>query len=245
MICYDGSGIAVGPQVFAGVKGVGGGVPKRSDLASLVFCEVGLGTILDPSAALSTVFNIAETNRRWRPFRQASVTFDHLEVTEHWLQHGGKRGFDVTPATDVAITYPSVVAQLARSLMAFQQQAYSGAQLRGGYNLGGASGNTEGDGQHAGLVVSGIPIYTDGFFYHNIFATLCREKLYRVVLGDEADWYAEDGSMWSRIADFDGKEAFYGHYMNYFSNDRGAHAALTGITTDFTDLDWAADVPSY
>jgi hypothetical protein len=206
----------------------------------------GLGTIIDPGAASTTVFNINNnTYRRWKPFRKASVTFDHLELTEHWLQHGAKRGFDVSPATDKAIAYPSVLAQLARGLMAFQQQAYTGGQLQGGYSIGGGSGNSEGDGIHAGLVVSGIPIYSDGFLYHNVFFTLCYEKLYRVVLGGEADWWSEDGSMWARIADFDGKEAFYGHYMNYFTTDRGAHAALTGITTDFTDADWAADVPSY
>ncbi|KKL61699.1 hypothetical protein LCGC14_2192670, partial [marine sediment metagenome] len=94
----------------------------------------GLGTIVDPAASISTAFGIAEgTAQRWKPYRQSSSTFDHLEVTEHWLQLGAKRGFDVTPETDVCVTFPSCVAQLARSLFGFQQQAYTGGKLKGGY----------------------------------------------------------------------------------------------------------------
>jgi len=205
----------------------------------------GLGTILDPTAAATTVFNIAEgTYQRWKPYRKASSTFDHLEVTEHWLELGAKRGFDVTSQTDAAVTFPSVAAQLARSLMAFQQQAYTGDMLKGGYNIAGASGNSEGDMPHSGLQVAGVPIFSDGFFYHDVFATLCREKLYRVNLGGEADFWGEDGSMWSRIPDYDGKEAYVVDYLNYLCTHRGANSALTGISTDLTDANFA-NIPNY
>lgn len=190
----------------------------------------GLGTIVDPDAGASTVFNIAEsTYPRWKPFRKASSTFDHLEVTEHWLQLAAKRGFGVTPTTDVAVTFPSCVAQLARSLMGFQQQAYSGESLKGGYKT---------------VQVAGIDIVEDHFFYHDVFMTLNRDSLYRVPLGEQADFWGEDGSMWARIADFDGKEAYVVDYLNYFCTHRGANGALTGITTDVTDADWDA-VPNY
>ncbi|MEX1046036.1 MAG: hypothetical protein WD050_01345, partial [Actinomycetota bacterium] len=54
----------------------------------------GLGTIVDPAADLTTVFNISQsTHGRWKPFREDSVTFDHLELTEHWLKLAAKRGF--------------------------------------------------------------------------------------------------------------------------------------------------------
>jgi len=190
----------------------------------------GLGTIVDPAAALSTVFNIAEANYpRWKPFRKASSTFDHLELTEHWLQLGSKRGFPVTPATDVVIAYPSAVAQIARSLMGFQQQAALGGDLQGGYRS---------------VAVSGINIVEDTFFYHDVAMTLCKDYLYRINLGGDADFWGEDGSMWSRIADFDGKEAYVVDYLNFMSNHRGAHGCLTGITTDVTDEDYS-NVPSY
>ena len=190
----------------------------------------GLGTIVDPAADFTTVFNISETTHgRWKPFRKASVTFDHLELTEHWLQLAGKRGFAVTPSTDAVITFPSCVAQIARSLMGFQQQAYSGGDLAGGYQT---------------ISVSGIPIIEDHFFFHDVAMTLCKQYLYRVPLGGDADFWGEDGSMWSRIADYDGKEAHVVDYHNCFSNHRGAHGALTGITTDLTDDDWT-NIPNY
>ena len=190
----------------------------------------GLGTIVDPNADNSTVFNIAEgAYPRWKPFRKASVTFDHLELTEHWLQLAAKRGFGVTPATDTVVTFPANVAQIARSLMGFQQQAYSGSDLKGGYRT---------------VTVSGIPIVEDHFFYHNVAMTLNKDSLFRVNLGADADFWGEDGSMWKRIADFDGKEAFVVDYMNTFCNNRGANGALTGISTDLTTAAWD-NVPNY
>jgi hypothetical protein len=92
--------------------------------------------------------------------------------------------------------------------------------------------------------VNGIPIKADGFFYHDVCMTLHTPSLYRVTLGGEADFKAEDGSQWSRIADFDGKEAYVGEYMNFFCTHRGANGALTGITTDVTDADFEP-VPNY
>lgn len=191
----------------------------------------GLGTIADPAASLTTVFNISQTDEpRWKPFRKASKTFDHLELTEHWLQLAAKRGFGVTPETDVVLAHPSAVAQLARSLMAFQQQAYTGGTLQGGYR---------------GITVSGIEVLEDHFFYHNVAMTLYKDALYRINLGGDADFWGEDGSMWSRIADYDGKDAFVVDYMNYLSNHRGAHGVLTGIVTpDVTPGDYDP-IPDY
>ena len=184
----------------------------------------GLGTIVDPAAASSSVFSIAEgTYQRWKPFRKASSTFDHLEVAEHWLQLAAKRGFGVTPDTDVCVTFPACVAQLARSLFGFQQQAYTGGQLKGGYT---------------GITINGISILEDHYFYHNVFMTLNKESLYRINLGGDADYWGEDGSMWSRLADYDGKEAYVVDYLNCFCNNRGANGALTGISVDVTSADY-------
>lgn len=191
----------------------------------------GLGVIVDPAASATTVFNIPEgTYQRWKPFRKSSVTFDHLELTEHWLQLGAKRGFDVTPQTDVVVSHPAPVAQLARSLMGYQQQAYSGGTLEGGYS---------------GVRVGNVDIVQDHFFYIDVAMTLFKDALYRVPLGADADFWGEDGSMWQRIIDYDGKEAFVVDYLNFFSNHRGAHGALTSIVTpDITDSDFDP-IPNY
>lgn len=190
----------------------------------------GLGTIVDPDAAASTVFGISETTSpRWKPYRKASVTFDHLEVQEHWIQLAQHRGFPVTPMTDTAVAYPSLVAQIARSLLGYQQQTQLGGTLTGGY---------------AGIRVGNMDVVEDAFMCHDVFMTLCKEYLFRVNLGGEADFWGEDGSMWSRIADYDGKEAHVVDYLNTFSTHRGANSALTGVTTDVTDADYSS-VPDY
>lgn len=190
----------------------------------------GLGTIVDPAAALTTVFAIAEgTYQRWKPFRKASVTFDHLELTEHWQQLAQKRGIPVTPGTDVVLTFPSNVAQIARTLMGFQQQAYTGGDLAGGYGS---------------VHVNGIKLVEDGFFYQDVAMTLYKQALYRINLGGEADFWGEDGSMWSRIADYDGKDAFVVDYIQNFCPSRGANGCLTGIVTDVNEDDWT-NLPNY
>lgn len=191
----------------------------------------GVGTIVDPAGSATTVFNISQsTHARWKPFRKASSTFDHLELTEHWLGLGQKRGFKVTPSMDTVIAHPVAVAQLARSLMGFQQQAYTGGELSGGYS---------------GLKVSGIEILEDDHFFHNVAATLCRDHLYRINLGGDADFWGEDGSMWSRIVDYDGKDAYVVDYMNYLCTHRGAQGALTGIVTPDVSADDFTSVPNH
>ena len=191
----------------------------------------GVGTILDPAGAVSTVFGIIEGNYpRWKPYRKASSTFDHLEVSDHWAQLQVHRGFDVTPETDVSICHPSALRQLGRSMMGYQQQQYTGGTLAGGYR---------------GITIDGIGITSDTHFYHNVFATFYRDCLHRVHLGGPMDFYQGDGSQWSRIADFDGREAWVFDYMNYVCTNRGANGALTGIVTpDVTPGDYL-NVPNY
>lgn len=190
----------------------------------------GLGVIVDPDAALTTVFNIAEsTSPRHKPYRKASSTFDHLELTEHWRQLAQKRGFPVSPQTDACIMFPSAVSQLARSLIGFQQQAYTGTRMAGGYT---------------GVTVAGMELLEDYNFYHDVCMTISKQHLFRINLGGPAAPVAEDGSEWNRIEDFDGKELYVGEYCQTFSAHRGANAALTGISTDVTDADYTS-VPDY
>lgn len=190
----------------------------------------GLGTILDPAAEYTSVFGIDEGDyRRWRPYRQDSVTCDHMEFTEHWQKLGQKRGYPVAPDMDVVVTFPSVVSQVARSLVGFQQQANLGGTLRGGYT---------------GVSVNGIEFLQDAFFYHNVAMTICTEKLFRIPLGDQADFWGDDGSMWARIANWDGKDAYVVDYLNFFSPHRGAHGVLNNIVTDLND-ELFTNVPNY
>lgn len=191
----------------------------------------GVGTILDPDAALTTAFNISQTTSpRWKPYRQASATFDHMELTEHWAALGAKRGFQVNPNDDVVISFGAPLRQLARSLMGFQQQAYTGEKLIGGYT---------------GVQISGMGFVEDTFFYHDVCATLHRPALKRLNIGGDADFFTEDGSQWQRIIGYDGKEAFVKDYMNYLCDHRGANGALTGIVTPDITSSQFTNTPNY
>jgi len=190
----------------------------------------GVGTILDPAGDSTTVFGIAEgTWENWKPYRVASTTFDHLEVQEHHLQLSSKSHMDVTPQTHMCVGHGSVIAQLARTLMAYQQQSNLGGQLKGGWT---------------GVTIGNMEARKDNFFYHDVFATFYMDSLKRIPLGKDADFEDQDGSMWARIANYDGMEAYVLEYMNYVCNNRGANGALTGITTDVTDSGWDP-VPNY
>lgn len=191
----------------------------------------GVGTVLDPNGDLTTVFNISETTyRRWKPFRKVSSTFDHLEFTEFALKLGVKCGIDVTPEDYCVVTHPSCAAQMARSLIGFQQQAYTGGELSGGYTA---------------VTVAGHRMKQDPFFYHDVAAFFNYDSIYRVDIGGEADFWSGDGSMWHRIADYDGRTAFAGDYMNYLCNHRGANGALTNIKTPDVNVSDFDTVPDY
>lgn len=180
----------------------------------------GVGTILDPTAGSSTVFGIAEgTNENWKPYRVASSTFDHLEVQEHHMALGAKRHMPVSPQTDICVAHGSLIAQLARTLMAYQQQSNLGGELQGGWT---------------GVKIGNMEVRRDDFFYHDVLATFYMDSLKRIPLGRDAGYEDGDGSKWSRIADFNGMEAYVSEYMNYVCTNRGANSALTGVSVDMT-----------
>lgn len=172
--------------------------------------------IVDPDAASTTVFAIAQgANPRWKPYREASAAFDHIEVTEHWQKLRSKSMAEVTTDSHVCITSGGPLAELARTLEGFQQATQLGGAWEGGY--------TE-------VKVAGQMFRQDDFQLHDVLYTLCRENLQSAELGGEADVYAEDGSRFSRLPDQDAKEWFARDYGNHWSDRRNRHGALTSIT---------------
>jgi len=176
----------------------------------------GLMNIVDPDASASTVFNIAEgTYPRWKPYRKASSSFDHIEVTEHFRKLRAKSTSPVGPSTHVCVAQGAVVAELARTLVGFQQQTQLGRTFEGGYQA---------------VRIANMDFIEDDWQLHDVLYTLSVEDLFTVDLDGEADYFAEDGSQFSRLADFDGKEWYVKSYMQSFSDRRNRHAALTGIS---------------
>lgn len=190
----------------------------------------GLLDIVDPDANNTTVFNVSEsTYPRWQPYRVASGTFDHIEVTEFVRRHAAKSTMPVNPQSHTMVTHPAIVAQLARSLIGFQQQQQLGKTLEGGYQT---------------VRIAGWDIAEDEYQLQDVLYNICNEDLYTVSLV-EAGYFDEDGSMYERISDFDGKEFFVRDYCNSFSPRRNRHGALTGISlTDVTATDFDA-TPNY
>jgi len=186
----------------------------------------GLMDIIDPDAAASTVQNIAEaTYPRWKPYRVASSTFDHIEVTEFFQKLRAKSTSPVGMDTHTCITNGAVLAELARTLIGFQQQMGLGKTLEGGYET---------------VRVANMDFAQDDFQLHNVLYAICHEDIFAADLDGDADYFSEDGSQFSRLSDFDGKEWYVKHYKQVFADRRNRFGALTGITlsnvsaTDFT-----------
>lgn len=176
----------------------------------------GVMDIVDPAASATTVFNISETNfPRWKPLRETSSGFDHIELTEHWQHLRAKSTYPVTPQSHAVLMNGAPHAELARTMVGFQQQAQLGRVFEGGYQA---------------VRIAGQDIVVDDWFLHDVVLTLCLEDLFNVDLDGAADYFAEDGSQFSRLADFDGKEWYVREYCQTFSDRRNRHAALTGIS---------------
>tara|TARA_Y100000310_G_scaffold273098_1_gene288394 strand:- start:6568 stop:7881 length:1314 start_codon:yes stop_codon:yes gene_type:complete len=190
----------------------------------------GQADIIDPDANLTTVFNIAEgTFARWRPFRKASATFDHIEITEFMQKLAAKSTYSVTPDSHTAVMSGGVYAELARSLVGFQQQQQLGKTFEGGYQA---------------VRISGHDIVVDDYQLHDVMSVYCTEDLYTVSLV-EAGYFDEDGSMYERISDFDGKEWYVRDYCNSFTPVRNRCGALTGIATPNVTDDDFTPTPDY
>ena len=189
----------------------------------------GLKTLVDPDDALTTVEGISEdTYPLWAPWREASSTFDHIELTEHWRKLAHKSMSPVTAESHIAITSGAVMSELARSLEGFQMQTSLGQTFEGGYQA---------------VRIAGRDIAEDTFFYHDILVTLSKEDIFRIPLGAGAGMSSEDGSEWSRLNDQDAREAYASEYMQYFTPRRRRHAALTGISVTNVDADDFSPVP--
>jgi hypothetical protein len=193
----------------------------------------GVMGIVDPDSNYSTVLNIAESgNERWKPLKETSGTFDQFEVSDHWRKLRARSTSPVTASSHRVICQGAVVAQLARTLGPYQQQQSMGQVYEGGY-------------QGVRIAIPGggaMEFIEDDNFLQDVMVTLCVENVYRADLGGEADFYSEDGSMWSRLPDEDADEAYVAEYVQTFSDRRNRHAALREIAlpdvveNDFTSV---------
>lgn len=176
----------------------------------------GQTDIIDPDGNLTTVHSISQsTYPRWKPPRKASATWDHLEFTEFMQFLEAKSTQPVTPESHTAVMSGGVYAELARTLEGFQMQTGLGKTFEGGYTA---------------VRVAGHDIVRDPFQLHDVMSVYCTESLYTVSLVEQG-YFDDDGSMYQRIADFDGKEWFARDVCNSFCTARNRNGALTAIAT--------------
>ena len=191
----------------------------------------GVLNVIDPDADASTVQNIVEANYpRWKPYRAASSTFDHIEVTEHWQKLRAKSTSPVSADSHTCVTNGAVLAELARTLLGFQMQQGLGKTLEGGYQT---------------VSVAGMDFAQDDFQLHDVLYSVCMEDIFSVDLDGEADYFAGDGSQFSRLSDFDAKEWFISHYKQVFADRRNRCGALTGITLSNVSATDFSPTPNY
>ena len=191
----------------------------------------GLLNIVDPDSDATTVFNISETTYpRWQPFKEASGTFDHIEVTEHFRHLRAKSTAPVTTSTHVCVASGAVIAELARTLVGFQQQTSLGRTFEGGYEA---------------VRIANMDFIEDDWQIHDVLYTLSLEDLFSIDLDGEADYFAEDGSQFSRLNDEDAKEWFVRMYKQNIADRRNRCAALTGVTMSNVTASDFSPVPDY
>ncbi len=190
----------------------------------------GLRTLIDPDATATTVFNVSEsTYPRWKPYRETIGTLDHITLTEHWRKLRAKSTMPVNAQTHTVLMNDAVHSELALSLVGFQQQQQLGKTLEGGYQT---------------VRVAGMDLATDSYLTHDEVLTVAQDHVKYVNLVAEG-YFDEDGSMYSRLADFDGKEFYARDACQYIADRRNCHAAGTGITlTNASAGDYTA-TPNY
>jgi hypothetical protein len=180
---------------------------------------LGLLDIIDPKAANASHLGVTEASyQRWKPTRRAASSFGDMEFVAFTRELAAKSTSPVTPSSHTMTTQPGIVIALAEAMTSSSNAQFvfeKGKDLPGGYKTVRVAGHD--------FVESGDHIYD------TIYA-LCMEDLHRCHLGPEFHDAAEDGSMYSRVADWDAKEWYGRDYMQQFADRRNRCGAYHTIT---------------
>lgn len=178
---------------------------------------LGLADIIDPDGNLSTYLGqTVATYKRLKPVNLASSNFDEVEVMKFVKRIAAKGNATINPSTNIMVTNPAVTMELARSLLPYSQiQREKGQVLPGGWQT---------------VQIANYDFIEDSYAPHNILYCICMEDMRTVPLDGAAAVWAGDGSEFSRLADFDGKEWYAKRYLQRLATRRNRSGALTGIT---------------
>lgn len=177
---------------------------------------LGLMDIIDPLATNASYLTVNESaNPRIRPLRRASTAFGVPELMKFVGELRAKSSSDVTPNTHVMSTQEGILMALAENISSTSQfQQTPGRELEGGWTT---------------VRVAGHDFVTSPNHLFNVLYAHSFEDYHHVDLDGDAEVWDGDGSMYQRLADYDGKEFFIKHYYQRFASRRNRLGALTGI----------------
>lgn len=185
------------------------------------YAPLGLLDWIDPAASQTSYLTVSESSQpRVKPTRRASASFGEVELMEFLAEIAAKGTTSVTPESHKLVCNEGIVIELAKALVTSTQIMQKGGELPGGWST---------------VSIAGHEFVKDPYAVHNVLYALCLEDLKSVDLDGDAHVFSEDGSQWSRIADFDGKELFIAHYKQTFMDQRNRSGVLTGISNANAD----------
>lgn len=177
---------------------------------------LGALDIIDPAASNSSYLGAAEaTYLRLKPQRKTSSDFGPQEIIRLLRQIAAKARTEVNPTTHVLSAQGAVEDELAAQLLPFQQMAQLGQVLDGGYQT---------------VRIAGYDFVFDPFHIQSVLYAWCLEDVGWIDLDGDAAVVALDGSAWSRIPDYDGREMYAKKYGQRIANRRNRHGCLTGLS---------------
>ncbi len=175
----------------------------------------GLLDIIDPADSLTTYAgNTESSTARINPYRQASSDFGHVELMEFLAAIGASSNSPVSSDSHILTMQEGAKIELAKELLGYQQQAQLGKELQGGWRS---------------VKIGEFNILSDPNHIHSVVYALCPEDLFVVDLGGKASLYDGDGSMFQRMADYDGEQWYAKWYGQRGATRRNRLGALTGV----------------
>lgn len=177
---------------------------------------LGLQDLIDPASANSSYLGVTEaTYPRVKPVRRASSDFGEVEIMEFVTEIFSKSQSPVTPSSHTMVAQPAAVIELAKTLIPYTQLNGKGKELPGGWTT---------------VKIGGHDFVEDPYQVPDVIYALCMEDLRVIDLDGDAKIWSGDGSEFSRLADFDGREWYAYHFVQRLLKRRNRCGALTGIT---------------
>ena len=190
---------------------------------------LGLRDILDPDAVNASYLGVTEaTYPRIKPLRKTSSQWGETEFTDFIREIQASGNSPVTPDNTVMSCQGAVLQELARTLVSFTQIMGKGQTLEGGWDT---------------VRLAGFDFVEDGYHTHDELMAHCLDDYVVADLDGEPSIAAIDGSEFSRLADFDGKEWYMRHYVQRWADRRNRSGTLKGISISNYDADQFAAVP--